>query len=534
MLDTKDSLNWDSLDAPMADAGAGRGTGERVGPYALRREIGRGGMSVVYEARDTRTGETVALKLLSLPSALSAAEADGLVARFEREARTVSRLSHPNILCIHEIGACQNTHFLAMELLQGQTLRERLAQKPLALSEAYAVLAQVAGAVDAVHAAGIVHRDVKPQNVMLLPDGTAKLLDFGIAHSVEEAAITSAGMIIGTPYYMAPEQVRGEPATTATDLWSLGVLAYELLAGYLPFAGPIVANVLFQVTSRPPAPTPRLPKSVSKVLRRALDKDPARRYLSAGALAAAIQLSLPKSALPRLDAPASKRSLPAFRMAPFRMPSFPRVTSLPKWVPGAGLALLFFGGMFGAGRYAAHPGRSAAPPQAAVRQVPAAPVSPPVYTPPPPVILLPPAPVTAALPPVPEQARTEAVAMPHNARQKAPVAASHEEAAPPEERADQMPNRRYAADMHADSERAQDAPRDPAPPPEVTQPATHMSVTQADTAQEAAPAASKTSPGLDNTVTAVLPTSGDGYDPEAEARLRKSTWAQAAERNSHP
>ncbi len=326
MLDTKDTAETPGLN-PVG------GSPRCVGPYTLRRELGRGGMSVVYEARDTRTGDEVALKLLALPPTLSAEEADDLVARFEREARTMSRLPHPNIVAIHEIGVSQGQHFLAMEFLRGQTLRERLSRSRLTAREAYAILAQVADAVDAVHDTGIIHRDVKPSNVMLLPDGTAKLLDFGIARSREEAAITGDGAVIGTPSYMAPEQVRGEPAAPSTDLWSLGVLSYEMFAGHLPFGGGIVPNVLYQVLNKAPAPTPNLPKGVQKVLRRALEKNPAHRYGSAGALVQALKSALPKSALPQ-EAPAAPKP------AAFDLRSV-ILRPVPRWAQGLTLLLLF-------------------------------------------------------------------------------------------------------------------------------------------------------------------------------------------------
>jgi len=290
--------------------GAAAAAPETVPEYRILREIGRGGMSTVYEARDTRTGQSVALKMLALPPSHTPEQQRDLIARFRREARAVAHLSHPNIVVIHEVGERDGAYFLAMEYLTGQTLRERLAQGPLTPAQAQPVLAQIAGALDAVHAAGIVHRDVKPSNVLLLPDETAKLLDFGIARQSDDTTITSTGMIIGSPSYMAPEQVRGEAGTAASDVWALGALLYEMLAGRPPFAAPTIPAVLYQVTHEPPPPVPGLPAAVQKALRRALNKNPARRFPTAGAFAEALRAALPRPApAPREAAPPKSRAL---------------------------------------------------------------------------------------------------------------------------------------------------------------------------------------------------------------------------------
>lgn len=260
-----------------------------AGRYRHLREIGRGGMSVVYQARDTQTDRTVALKLLLLPSALSPEQQRALIGRFAREAQAVSQLSHPNIVAITEVGTWQGTHFLAMEHLEGETLRARLDRGVLPSAQVQGIVVQIASALDAIHAAGIVHRDVKPANIMLLPGGVAKLLDFGIARHSDDATITSTGTIVGSPAYMAPEQVMGEKGTVASDVWALGVLLYEMLAGRPPFTGDTIPSVLYQVTHATPPPVPGLPSPLAKVLRRALAKDPARRYADAGALASALR-----------------------------------------------------------------------------------------------------------------------------------------------------------------------------------------------------------------------------------------------------
>jgi len=323
---------------------------KRIAHYNLKREIGRGARSVVYEAQDMRTGQDVAVKLLSLSPAVTPEDAERLIEGFEREARIAARLSHPNIVHVHEVSPQQNRHFLAMEYLNGQTLRKRMSDGALTPQEAAPILSQIAGALDAVHKAEIVHRDVKPANVMLLPDGTAKLLDFGNARSGKDAALTPKGMSAGSPFYMAPEQIKGETGTAATDIWALGVLSYEMLTGHLPFDGLNVGGVMFQIMHEPPAPMPDLPPAVQKVLLRALDKRPSQRYPTAGAFVQALKLAYPRqapvtpeqkpAALPkRAASPKPARSLkPA---ASFSLPG-------PKWVPEAALLGLFLLGFSGA------------------------------------------------------------------------------------------------------------------------------------------------------------------------------------------
>ncbi len=540
---------------------SGNGASSRlVGPYALRREIGRGGMSVVYEAWDTRTGSEVALKLLSVPSAFSGAEADRLVSRFEREARTMARLPHPNIISVYEIGAADGQHFLAMEYLRGQTLRERLSRGKLPLGEAFAILTQVAGAMDAVHHAGVVHRDIKAANVMLLPGGTAKLLDFGIAHSSEEAALTHVNAVIGTPAYMAPEQVRGEPASAATDLWSLGVLAYEMFAGHAPFGGPIVANVLFQVTSRPPVPAPHLPKAVQKVLRRALDKDPARRYPTAATFIEAVKSALPKSVLP--SSPSAKRKpavkLPAItlKLRPITLPSvdLPKIawSPPPRWAQGTALLLLLVGA-FSVAAHQWHPVRSIAPRQVSTR---AAAVSPAVAALPVPVVLAPAVrsapqatgpywvktekPPQAAPPsadvPSREASDTEnAPQSPGSSSAQAGTEGNLSRTAQSDETPLPQPRSRRPADLSAESgtsrqnagdtsqNAASDTPRSDAPPQAQTP--VQAPIRYQPLYQAAPPQA----PVQDAPQAATLPDGNSSDDPETAARLRKRGWSQSGD-----
>ncbi|MBA3805983.1 MAG: serine/threonine protein kinase, partial [Acidobacteria bacterium] len=211
-------------------------TARVVGPYRITERLGAGGMGEVYLAQDTRLGRLVALKML--PAYFVSDHAR--LRRFHREARAASALNHPNILTIHEVGEAEETHFIATEFIDGQTIRELVAKRDLSLEEILEILMQTASALAAAHAAGIVHRDIKPENIMRRTDGIVKILDFGIAKLVEQPtpepshkalmiieAQTEAGMVLGTVAYMSPEQARGLAVDGRTDIWSLGVVLYE-------------------------------------------------------------------------------------------------------------------------------------------------------------------------------------------------------------------------------------------------------------------------------------------------------------------
>lgn len=267
-----------------------------LGHYQLLREAGRGGMSLVYEAVDNRIGRRVALKVLSLHMPATPEAQDARVTRFKRESRAIARLSHPNIVSIYDIGEEDGLHFIVMEYLDGETLRERTVHGPTAPPEAAAILRQVASGLDAVHDAGIVHRDIKPSNVMLLPGGQVKLMDFGVARQHEDTMVTQAGAMVGSPVYMSPEQANGQEHGTASDLWSLGVILYEMLAGRAPFIGDTIPNVLYQVAHATPVPLEGAPPAVQQVLDRALDKNPALRFRSGKEMADAFDAALAASA----------------------------------------------------------------------------------------------------------------------------------------------------------------------------------------------------------------------------------------------
>ena len=276
--------------------------GTVINHYRILSSLGAGGMGEVYLAEDTRLGRKVALKLLP---ASFVKNADRL-RRFAQEARTASALNHPNIITIHDIGQSDSTHFIATEYIEGETLRVRLAAGPRPqLLEILDIGIQVAGALAAAHQAGIVHRDIKPENVMLRPDGYVKVLDFGIAkltdkfHEQESTNMdsldleaptlavvqTESNVILGSPSYMSPEQARGQKLDARTDIFSLGVVLYEMIAGRKPFLGDTVVDIVASILNQHPEPlsahSPEVPDRIDRVIARAMSKDKGDRYQTA-------------------------------------------------------------------------------------------------------------------------------------------------------------------------------------------------------------------------------------------------------------
>ncbi|MCA1624483.1 MAG: serine/threonine-protein kinase [Acidobacteria bacterium] len=263
----------------------------RLGHFEIRKLLGVGGMGEVYLAEDTRLERKVALKIL--PETL--AENEERMRRFVREAKAASALNHPNILTIYEIGEVAKTNFIAAEYVEGETLYKRLKDQLPELSFILEVAIQVASALNAAHAAGIVHRDIKPENVMIRSDNLAKLLDFGIAKLVEkqhetnsEAATaikaeTSPGTIIGTAAYMSPEQARGKTVDARTDIFSFGVMLYEMLSGKPPFEGENALDIIGSILHREPAPLDEteIPKELRRIVEKCLRKDREERYQTA-------------------------------------------------------------------------------------------------------------------------------------------------------------------------------------------------------------------------------------------------------------
>jgi eukaryotic-like serine/threonine-protein kinase len=265
--------------------------GRRLGPYRVVSHIDGGGMGEVYLAEDTRLGRKAALKLLR---AEYTRDADRL-RRFRQEARSASALNHPNILTIYEIGEADGLHFMATEYVEGETLRQRLRRSRPDADETLRIAIQIADSLSAAHKAGIVHRDVKPENVMLRPDGIVKVLDFGLAKLAERPpaagggvgptlikAETTPGVVMGTPRYMSPEQARGLEVDARTDIFSLGVVLYEMAAGRAPFDGQTTSDVIVALLDKEPAPlslySPEAPAELQRIVGKALRKEREERY----------------------------------------------------------------------------------------------------------------------------------------------------------------------------------------------------------------------------------------------------------------
>jgi Tol biopolymer transport system component len=306
--------------------------GTRLGPYKILAPLGAGGMGEVYRAHDTRLGRDVAIKVLS-PHLAATPE---VRARFEREARTISQLNHPHICTLHDIGHQDGTDYLVMELLEGETLARRLEKGPLPVAEVLTLGTQIADALDRAHRAGVVHRDLKPGNVMLTKSG-AKLMDFGLARVASLAAapgtliesptvsrpLTAEGTIVGTFQYMAPEQLEGKEADARSDLWALGCVLYEMATGKRAFEGASQASLIVAIMEHEPRPIlelqPLSPPALERVVRQCLAKDPDKRWQSAGDLARELEWIATAGSQMSAAAVAADRSRPARRSYPARL-----------------------------------------------------------------------------------------------------------------------------------------------------------------------------------------------------------------------
>ena len=269
--------------------------GEMLGHYKIQGALGRGGMGEVYLAEDTRLNRKVALKLLPPHFTVN----PDRVRRFEREARAASALNHPNIVTIYEIGQSNTTHFIATEFVDGKTLRQLINENPFTLNETLNVSMQLADALSGAHVAGIVHRDIKPENIMIREDGYVKILDFGLAKLTEQQTTdadletptllqSNPGLVMGTVHYMSPEQARAKNVGVGTDIWSLGIVMYELLTGHVPFTGETSSHIMVSLMEDKLPPLKdhaNVPEELDHFVTKALRKNQKERYQTAGQLA---------------------------------------------------------------------------------------------------------------------------------------------------------------------------------------------------------------------------------------------------------
>lgn len=259
-----------------------------AGRYRLTAPLGEGGMAAVYRGRDLRLNREVAIKILRDELTRD----PEFLARFEAEAQFVASLSHPNIVPVYDVGEDQGSRFIVMEYIRGRTLKEAIESGgPIPEERAVVILRSVLDALAYAHERGLIHRDVKPHNILMTPDGTARLADFGIAHLVDSSSTRTAA-ILGSAHYLSPEQARGEDATIASDLYACGIVLYEMVAGRPPFEGANALAIAHQHLDSPPPPLPEISQRIRETISRALAKAPERRFGDAAAFSAALPSSV--------------------------------------------------------------------------------------------------------------------------------------------------------------------------------------------------------------------------------------------------
>lgn len=349
--------------------------GTTFGKYDITRQLGKGGGGVVYEAYDTGKGRTVALKVLADELSTNTT----FRTRFQRESQAAAMLQEPHVIPIHDWGEIDGSLYIDMRLVQGRTLLDLIEEGPLAPARAVAIVSQVAAALDAAHAEGLIHRDVKPQNILVTPADFVYLVDFGIAQTKADPRLTTVGTQIGTLNYMAPERFNAKVPTPAVDVYSLACVLYESLTGDAPFAGDslehLVAAHLALPPPRPSAANGRIPAALDEVVARGMAKDPGDRYASAGGLARAAQRALGGVADDLTDAmsstadPDGTRPLTAGPLAAARPPDSGLGPRRRRWVLPtviAGAATLVLAGTAGVIAILGHqpPGREQPPARA--------------------------------------------------------------------------------------------------------------------------------------------------------------------------
>lgn len=305
----------------VADEEPGGETAVRsFGRYRVVREVGRGAMGVVYLARDDKINRNVAIKALHLSPGLSDSERKQVSARFEREAKAAGMLSHPNIVTVHDVGEEEGAPYIAMEYLQGATLTEIASEGPLTIKQAAGIITQVLAALEYAHAHDVVHRDIKPDNVFMLPDGMVKVADFGIARIASDSTMTQVGQVMGTPGYMSPEQVKGETVGPPSDIFSAGVLLYELLTGTAAFGSTSATSIMYKIVHEEPRPphlvNPGVPPDLEAVIAKATAKNPSERY----ATAASMKSDVESGKAPPLASSAVSHDGTILRSGPVAMP----------------------------------------------------------------------------------------------------------------------------------------------------------------------------------------------------------------------
>lgn len=309
--------------------------GERIGSYEIRSLLGQGGMGAVFLADDHSLDRRVAIKIL--PRRLC--EDPEIVARFQREARAIAKLRHPNLMHIYSVGEHKGHPYFAMEYIRGRTLGAVLSKAgAIAPAQSVHILAEVMSALDKVHRAHIIHRDVKPGNIMIDEDSRAVLMDFGLARETEDVGLTADHTVLGTPTYMSPEQARGDPLDARTDIYSLGIVLYEMLVGGPPFKGKSSFEVLrHHIESSVPAPShirPEVPIGLDLALARAVAKSPDDRFQTVGEMAAALHEVCPNAVLARLIGDSGGATEPT-RMMTQPATRFPSTIALPDGVRSA-------------------------------------------------------------------------------------------------------------------------------------------------------------------------------------------------------